>query len=197
IGGPLGVPLAHLSPAPSLPFQCRVQKESPMIRAMRSSSNRGRVIGPFGVVAILVTLGAGQAFAQAQDDSNQNQTNRTKQMAYVPPTAGDRLKWTVNGTVGGSSIATGVFVASWNTAWNLPSEWHRNWSGFGKRLAAREGQITISNAIESGLGAAWGEDPRYLRSGRIGLWARTAYATKTVFVAPRRTRRMGPPSGLY
>jgi len=165
---------------------------------MRSSSNRGRVIGACGVVAILVTLGAGQAFAQAQDDSNATQTNKAEQTTiYVPPTAADRLKWTINGTVGGSSIATGVLVGSWNTAWNLPSEWGRSWEGFGKRFAAREAQITISNAIESSLGAAWGEDPRYFRSDRTGLWARTAYATRSVFVAPRRNGRMAPAWARY
>jgi hypothetical protein len=85
---------------------------------------------------------------------------------YIPPTGRDRLKWAVDGTLGASSIATGVFIASWNAAWNLPSEWDRSWSGFAKRFGAREAQMTISNAIESGLGAAWGEDPRYFRSGR-------------------------------
>jgi len=189
---------APLSAAPSLPFQHRVQKESAMSRAMRSSSNRGRIIGSCWVVAILVTLSAGRAFAQAQDDSNPNQTNNAEQTTiYVPPTARDRLNWTITGTVGGASIATGVFVASWNTAWNLPSEWGRSWEGFGKRFAAREAQITISNTIESSLGAAWGEDPRYRRSNRTGLRARTAYATTSVFVAPRRNGRMAPAWARY
>ena len=169
-----------------------------MSRAMRSSSNRGRVTGSCGVAAILVTLSAGQAFAQAHDDSNANQTNNAEQATvYVPPTARDRLNWTINGTVGGASIATGVFVASWNTAWNLPSEWGSSWEGVGKRFAAREAQITISNAIESSLGAAWGEDPRYRRSDRAGLWARTACATRSVFVAPRRNGRMAPAWARY
>ena len=116
---------------------------------------------------------------------------------YVPPTARDRFKWTVEGAAGASGIAAGVFIASWNTAWNSPSEWGRGWSGFGKRFGSREAQITISNAIEAGIGAAWGEDPRYLRSGRTGVWARTGYAAKTVFVAHRRNGRLAPAWARY
>ncbi len=117
--------------------------------------------------------------------------------AYVPPTARDRLKWTVDGTVGSASIATGVFIASWNTAWNLPSEWDRSWSGFAKRLGSREAQSAISNSLEAGLGAAWGEDPRYFRSGRGGVWARTGYAAKGVFVARGRSGQLRPAWARY
>jgi hypothetical protein len=116
---------------------------------------------------------------------------------YIPPTGRDRLKWAVDGTLGASSIATGVFIASWNAAWNLPSEWDRSWSGFAKRFGAREAQMTISNAIESGLGAAWGEDPRYFRSGRTGVWTRTGYAAKTVFVTRRRSGHLAPAWARY
>ena len=81
------------------------------------------------------------------------------------------MKWTVDGTFGATSIATGVFIASWNTAWNTPSEWGASWSGFGKRFGSREAQMTISNAVEAGLGAAWGEDLRYFPSGDRDLGA--------------------------
>jgi hypothetical protein len=118
-------------------------------------------------------------------------------VAYVPATGRDRLKWAVNGTVGAASIGTGLFIASWNTAWNLPSEWDRTWSGFGKRFGSREAQMTISNAIEAGLGAAWGEDPRYSRSGHSGLWARTGYSARMVFVARRRDGRLRPAWARY
>ena len=57
--------------------------------------------------------------------------------------------------------------------------------------------MTISNAIESGLGAAWGEDPRYFRSGRTGVWVRVRYAAKTVFVARRRDGHVAPAWARY
>jgi hypothetical protein len=75
--------------------------------------------------------------------------------------------------------------------------WGGSWSGFGKRFASREAQMTISNALEAGIGAAWGEDPRYLRSGRAGVWSRTGYAAKTVFVAHRRDGRLAPAWARY
>src|SRR5262245_2856950 len=163
-----------------------------------SNANRGAAIGACGILAILVTLTASQAYAQTQDVSNAHQTGTAEATTvYVPPTASDRVKWTVNGTVGRSSIATGVFLASWNTAWNLPAEWDRTWEGFGKRFAAREAQTSISNVIEAGLGAAWGEDPRYARSDRTGFWARTTHATKRVLVARRRDGRVAPAWARY
>jgi hypothetical protein len=117
--------------------------------------------------------------------------------AYVPPTTGDRLKWALDGTLGSGSVAAAVFIASWNTAWNVPSEWGASWPGFGKRLAAREGQGAISNGIEAGLGATWGEDPRYFRSARGGSWARTGHAAKAVFVAHGRNGQLHPAWARY
>jgi hypothetical protein len=120
-----------------------------------------------------------------------------KSASYVPPTARERLKWTVDGTVGSASIAAGVFIASWNTAWDLPSEWDRNWSGFAKRLGTRKAQAAISNGIEAGLSAAWGEDPRYFPSGRGGIWARTGHAAKGVLVAHHRNGELRPAWARY
>jgi hypothetical protein len=143
-----------------------------------------------------VALSPGAPPAVATRDVSQ--TDRAGQpFVYVAPTARDRFTWTVGSIVGASSIAAGTFVSSWNTAWNIPSEWGASWSGFGKRFGSREAQMTISNAIESGVGAAWGEDPRYLRSGRGGISSRTRYAAKTVFVAHRRNGRLGPAWARY
>jgi len=107
------------------------------------------------------------------------------------------VAWTVDGTIGSASIAAGVFIASWNTAWNLPSAWDRSWSGFAKRFGSREAQMTTSNVIEAGLGAIWGEDPRYAPCGCAGIWTRTRYAAKTVFVARRRHGQLAPAWARY
>jgi hypothetical protein len=170
-----------------------------------------------GAVAMCLALVADQAYAQTPTDTatyrerialspgapravatqDVSQVDTGQPFVYVPPNASDRFKWTVGGTVGASSIAAGIFVSSWNTAWNTPSEWGSSWSGFGKRFGSRAAQMTISNAIEAGVGAAWGEDPRYLRSGRAGIWSRTGYAAKTVFVAHRRNGRLAPAWARY
>jgi hypothetical protein len=149
------------------------------------------------LVAVLLVLIGSRTSAQTVTGTTSPDVKAEESSVYVPPTGKDRLKWAVDGTVGSSSIAAGVFIASWNTAWNSPSEWNRSWSGFGKRFGSREAQTTISNAIESGLGAAWGEDPRYVRSSRAGVWARAGYAAKTVFVAHRRNGRLAPAWARY
>src|SRR5207248_11447 len=55
----------------------------------------------------------------------------------------------------------------------------------------------LSNTIEAGLGAIWGEEPRYIRSGRQGLWRRARYAMKTVLLAQRRDGHLAPAWGRY
>ena len=128
----------------------------------------GRSVCASAFVAMCLAA-ASQTFAQTATGEGVQADTARQSLVYVPPTGKDRLKWTVGGTFGATSIATGVFIASWNTAWNTPSEWGAIWSGFGKRFGSREAQMTISNGIEAGLGAAWGEDPRYFPSGRTGF----------------------------
>jgi hypothetical protein len=103
----------------------------------------------------------------------------------LPMTAGERIHWIVDGTVGPKSLGVGVIAAAWQTAWNVPEEWGRTWSGTGKRYLQREADVAISNSIEAGLGAIWGERADYIRSGRRGFKPRLGYALKTVFLAHR------------
>jgi hypothetical protein len=103
--------------------------------------------------------------------------------------------WIVDGTIGPKSLATGVLSAGWDTAFNTPEEWGPSWSGFGKRYVQREADVAISSSIEAGLGAIWGEDPRYIPSHRRGIWPRTRYAVETVFLAQRRDGHLAPAWG--
>lgn len=116
---------------------------------------------------------------------------------YRPVTTGERVEWIVGGTIGPRSLGVGVIASAWQTAWDTPDEWGQGWSGFGKRYFEREADVAISNTIEGGLGAIWGEDPRYVRSGRRGVWPRARYAMKTVFLAQRRDGRLAPAWGRY
>jgi hypothetical protein len=117
--------------------------------------------------------------------------------AYVPISGTERVDWIVSGTVGPRSLGVGVLAATWQTGFNVPREWGQTWNGFGKRYVEREADVAISNTIEAGLGALWGEDPRYIRSGRHGIWPRTRYALKTVFLAQRSSGRLAPAWGRY
>jgi hypothetical protein len=112
-------------------------------------------------------------------------------------TRGERVGWIVDGIVGPPSLGVGVLAGALQTSFDTPKEWHRTWRGFGKRYLAREADVAISNTIEGGLGAMWGEDPRYLRSERRGLWPRARYAMKTVVLAPRRDGHLAPAWGRF
>jgi hypothetical protein len=117
---------------------------------------------------------------------------------YAPITPVQRVHWTVDGTVGPQSLfIIGPLATAWQTAWNTPEEWGRGWSGIGKRYAQREADVAISNAIEAGLGALWGEEPRYIPSARKGIWPRARYALKTSVLAQGRDGRLRPAWARY
>ena len=118
--------------------------------------------------------------------------------AYVPITAAERIDWIVDGTIGRKSLfAVGPLATIWQTGFNTPEEWGRGASGVAKRYAQREADVALSNTIEAGLGAIWGEDPRYIPSGRKGIWPRARYAIKTVVLAQRRDGSLKPAWGRY
>jgi hypothetical protein len=116
---------------------------------------------------------------------------------YRPITAAERVDWTIVGTVGLRSLGVGVLAASWQTGFNTPDEWGRTWRGFGKRYLEREADVAISNSIEAGGGALWGEEPRYIRSGRRGIKSRAAYAMKVVMLTQRRDGHLAPAWARY
>ena len=123
---------------------------------------------------------------------------RCQTVDYTSITAEQRVNWIVVGTVGPKSLlAVGPLSAAWQTAWNQPEEWQRSWSGFGKRYLQREADVAISNTLEAGVGAFWGEEPRYMRLGRGSIGARAKWAIKTAFVTQRRDGRLHPAWGRY
>jgi hypothetical protein len=113
-------------------------------------------------------------------------------------TPSQRIDWIVDGALGLRSLAIiGPLRASIQTGLDTPPEWKRSWSGFGKRYLQREADVTLSNSIEAGLGAIWGEEPRYVRSGHGGIRTRLRYAIKTAMVAQHRDLRWHPAWGRY
>jgi hypothetical protein len=159
------------------------------------------------LVAVFILLPAG-AIAQplkpadsgsrAGDDQAQAQHATAPSIdAYVPIRGAQRIDWIADGTVGVRSLGVGVLAAGWQTGLNVPQEWGRTWSGLGKRYIEREADVAISNTMEAGLGAIWGEEPRYIPSGRHGIWPRARYALKTVFLAQRSNGHLAPAWGRY
>jgi hypothetical protein len=117
---------------------------------------------------------------------------------YTPITGEQRVDWIVDGTIGRRSLTiVGPLATVWLTAFNSPEEWGRGVSGITKRYAQREADVALSNTIEAGLGALWGEDPRYIASGRKGIWPRARYALKTSVLAQGRDGRLRPAWARY
>jgi hypothetical protein len=153
------------------------------------------------VFAVAVCAAPGTALCQPADVDSAEQVATATPVtadAYVPITPAQRVHWIVDGTVGPQSLfIVGPLSTAWQTAWNTPEEWGRGWSGVAKRYAQREADVAISNTIEGGLGALWGEDPRYIPSARKGIWPRARYALKTSVLAPGRDGRLRPAWARY
>jgi hypothetical protein len=102
-----------------------------------------------------------QEQTQAQAEPQAQAPPRHVLEAYAPISGRERLKWIVVSTVGPKSLGVGVLSAAISTASNTPKEYRPGWTGFGKRYGIRLTGLATNNVIEGGLGALWGEDPRY------------------------------------
>ena len=117
---------------------------------------------------------------------------------YRPANGSDRMRWFLNSTVGPTRLLlVGPINAGWGTLRDVPSEYGTPWDGFGKRNGLRLTGVATGNLIEAGLGAAWGEDPRYFRSPAHGFGPRMKYVVKTTFLAPHRDGQWHPAYARY
>jgi hypothetical protein len=163
----------------------------------KDARRRARQVALFVVVCAIPGVALCQPAADI-DAAPQAAPTPVTADAYVPITTAQRVDWIVDGTIGRRSLTlVGPLATAWQTAFNTPEEWGRGFSGIAKRYAQREADVAISNTIEAGLGALWGEDPRYIPSGRKGIWPRARYAMKTVFLAQRRDGSLQPAWGRY
>ncbi len=116
---------------------------------------------------------------------------------YRPITPDERLQWFVRATVGPKSLVGGIFSAGIGTAGNWPHEYGTHWSGFGERYGIRLTGVSTSNAIESTLGAAWGEDPRYFHTVNQPFNARLKNIVDLTFRAYRTDGQRHPALARY
>ncbi len=116
---------------------------------------------------------------------------------YQPITGEERVKWVVFSTVGPKSLAGGLISAGWGTLYNRPSEYGTHWEGFGKRYGMRLTGVSVSNTMEAGLGALWGEDPRYFRVAGQPFKSRVGHVVKWTFLAQNREGRTMPAYARY
>jgi hypothetical protein len=108
-----------------------------------------------------------------------------------------RVDWFFVRTVGPESLFAGLFTAGIGTARDKPSEYGPHVEGFTKRYGMRFTGVATSNAMEAGLGAVWGEDPRYFRANGKPLPARIKNVVVLTFVARRRDGRYAPAYARY
>lgn len=161
------------------------------------------IVGVFAVAMMSSVRGASAQDVPAADgvsfafDSAQAASS-SADPSLPPITPSLRGRWLVEGAIGPESLLfVGPMSAAWSTALNQPEEWGHSWSGFGKRYLEREADVAIANTIEAGLGAIWGEDPRFIPSRKRGIWPRAGFAIKTTFVAPGRDGHLRPAWARY
>jgi hypothetical protein len=113
--------------------------------------------------------------------------------AVSPVTAKQRLQWVLDSTFGPASLTAGLFSAGWGTLFDHPKTYGPHWEGFGDRYGMRLSGLALSNSMEAGLGALWGEDPRYHRVGdEAPFLDRLGHAAKMTFLAQNRAGRIMP-----
>jgi hypothetical protein len=147
--------------------------------------------------AVLSALTA--ALAMGQDLAVDNAGANTSTSAGVsssdaarPITAKQREQWAVFSTIGPQAIVGEAFIAGVETWANKPREFGSHWDGFGKRAGADLGEAAVSHTMEAGLGAIWGEDPRYFRDAGAPFKNRLAHVFVMTFAARNRDGDLMP-----
>jgi hypothetical protein len=119
------------------------------------------------------------------------------QAPYEPLSAKQRVEWAASETFGLESWLVGIWTAGIGTARDKPEEYGPHWDGFAKRYAMRFTGIAASNTIEAGLGAIWGEDPRYVRNQNLPFKKRVGNVFLYSFMARNREGKRMPAYARY
>jgi hypothetical protein len=106
--------------------------------------------------------------------------------------ARERIQWVLRSTLGPASLAAGLFSAGWGTLNNHPQTYGPHWEGFGDRYGMRLSGLALSNSMEAGMGAIWGEDPRYKRDVGAPFMHRLGHAAEMTFMAQDRNGGVMP-----
>jgi hypothetical protein len=153
--------------------------------------------GRICLVALAFVTG-GYGFAQVPTVPPQQDFVGQPSSGTNPVTAGERLKWFTRSTVGPPDLAGGLVSAGWGTLFNRPHEYGPHWEGFGDRYGMRLTGVVASNAAEAGLGAIWGEDPRYHRAAQgTSFGKRVGRVVKWTVLAPGDDGELRPAWARY
>jgi len=157
--------------------------------------------------ALAVSISTSHAHAQGlekpdapqppQGSSQESIKVISAQAPYTPITGKQRVQWAAVETFGPESWLVGIFTAGVGTARDKPEEYGPHWEGFSKRYAMRFSGIAASNTIEAGLGALWGEDPRYVRNQNLPFKKRLGNVFLLSFAARNRDGKLMPAYARY
>jgi hypothetical protein len=104
-----------------------------------------------------------------------------------------RLDWFGVRTFGLLNLGGSIPGAAWQTFMDRPHDAGRHWDGFAERYGVEVSTNAVSNAMEAGIGAIWGEDPRYHRDGAgTSLKSRLSHVVKWTVLAPDRSGELRP-----
>jgi hypothetical protein len=155
----------------------------------------------------LVTLGCSPALAQQQERPDapqapqgpveQNLRLVSAQAPYRMISAKERIRWAAMETFGPESLFAGTLTAGIGTGRDNPMEYGPHWDGFAKRYGMRLTGVAASKTIEAGLGAIWGEDPRYVRNQNLPLKKRIGNVFLLSFAARDRHGKLMPAYARY
>jgi len=158
------------------------------------------------IVSICIAMGGSACFAQEpekpdapapQGSLEQSRKPVSRNAPYEMISGKERVRWAVRGTIGAKSLFEGLFSASLSTADNTPKEYGPHWDGFGKRYGMRLTGVATSNTMEAGLGAIWGEDPRYVRADDGTFKHRVGHVFLLTFAARNREGELMPAYARY
>jgi hypothetical protein len=121
-----------------------------------------------------------------------NAASSSSSDARAPITARERINWVVKGTIGPESIVGELFGAGWDTLFDTPKFYGTHWEGYGDRMGMSVAGNAVSNTLEAGIGAIWGEDPRYARDPGAPFSHRLGHVAKMTFMAQNRDGKMIP-----
>jgi hypothetical protein len=105
---------------------------------------------------------------------------------YRSITAKERIQWVLKGTFGPASLAAQTIGAGFGTLENNPKVYGTHWQGFGDRYGIGLSGLAVQNTLEAGIGAAWGEDPRYRRDAGASFGHRVGHVVRMTFMAQDR-----------
>lgn len=157
---------------------------------------RNRIVWNLAVLLVIAIPVWGQSGSPDADQESLLRHFATKGLVAKPPyspiTPRQRVRWVMKSTLGPESLIAGVLSAGIGTAEDRPKEYGPSWGGFGERYGIRLTGVSTGNAIEAGLGAIWGEDPRYDRLPEEPFGDRLLNTIKLTFTARYTDGHLGP-----